>query len=111
METGRFCLPMVRVCDNRIGKEETPPTDFGASEVVPAPPVVLDPDRRYFFDKAFQLKIFYCFLGTMLVLIGIEASFRIYLEKTPSIMSTVLPVIVPVFTFLLGMGSRSGSER
>jgi hypothetical protein len=84
---------------------QTDDDDFGASETATSSPVILDPDRRYYFDKTFQLKIFYWFLGTMLVVVIIETGFRLWMKDT--IMGAVLPVVVPVFTFLLGMGSRS----
>jgi hypothetical protein len=44
METGRFCLPMVRVCDNRIGKGQTSEPKRGRSAKKPSPK---DATQRY----------------------------------------------------------------
>ena len=57
------------------------------------------------FDKSHQLKILWLFLLVLVMLVISEYIFQIYLQK--GIIDRLLPVVIPIFTFLFGMGVKT----
>jgi hypothetical protein len=58
--------------------------------------------------RRFQLHVLYVFVGTMIAIVLLDMIYRKYIDVTSSagILERLLATIAPIFTFLLGMGTR-----
>jgi hypothetical protein len=57
------------------------------------------------FDKAHQISVLRYFLGSLLGVLIAECAFRLVLQE--SIFDRLLTVVIPIFTFLFGMGVKT----
>lgn len=88
--------------------------DFGASEVLPEGRIHLQKveleklrQEAVRFDKEFQIKVLKLLLMTVLVLLVFDFAIIELGSKSTSYFQNMIAILMPVFTFLLGMGTQA----
>jgi len=83
--------------------------DFGLVEKPAGTPRAIPEDiLRFALDKSFQLRVLKLFLIAITGTIGLDMAYRYMFGS--DIIDMVLRVIVPVFTFVLGVGTQIRSK-